>query len=138
MCGIVSYFGNAPDTITRLLTGMSAIIYRAPDSTGIGMFGNLDHPMTLRKTLGSVSGLTGVMLESPFYENPDALVVTLGTGKPSDLTDLQDRLLDLEGLSKTERPAFSSETGPWPSVRDLVSGSLGTSIGLLVCNERYI
>ncbi len=122
MCGIVSYFGNAPDTITRLLTGMSAIIYRAPDSTGIGMFGNLDHPVVLRKTLGSVSGLIGVMLESPFYENPEALTMTLGTGKPSDLTDLQDGLLDLEGLSKTERPAFPAETGSWPSVKDLVSG----------------
>ena len=35
MCGIVAYFGGAGNNLTRVLTGMSAIIYRAPDSTGV-------------------------------------------------------------------------------------------------------
>ena len=36
MCGIVVYFGGAGNDLTRVLTAMSAIIYRAPDSTEIG------------------------------------------------------------------------------------------------------
>ena len=54
MCGIVAYFGGAGNPLTRILTGMSAIIYRAPDSTGIGLFGDDREPIRLRKSLGSV------------------------------------------------------------------------------------
>ncbi len=32
MCGIVAYFGGAGNHLTRVLTGMSAIIYRAPNN----------------------------------------------------------------------------------------------------------
>ncbi len=39
MCGIVVYYGDAQNRLTRILTGMWAIIYRAPDSTGIGLVG---------------------------------------------------------------------------------------------------
>ena len=45
MCGIVGYFGGAGNNLTRVLTGMSAIIYRAPDSTGLAMFGDESEPV---------------------------------------------------------------------------------------------
>ncbi|MFO8083944.1 MAG: hypothetical protein R6U27_06460, partial [Desulfobacterales bacterium] len=54
MCGIVGYFGRAANSLTRVLTAMSAIIYRAPDSTGIGVFGDENEPLRTRKTVGSV------------------------------------------------------------------------------------
>ncbi|MFH1154907.1 MAG: SIS domain-containing protein [Pseudomonadota bacterium] len=125
MCGIVSYFGNQPDTIARLMTGMSAIVYRAPDSTGIGMFGTMDHPMVLRKTLGSVAGLARVMRESPFHENPEGLLMTLGLRESTDLTALQKTLLELENLPGNPGSFSGSDTGQWMSIQDLVTGKGG-------------
>ena len=57
MCGIVGYFGGAGNNLTRVLTGMSAIIYRAPDSTGLAMFGDENEPVKTIKAIGSVEKL---------------------------------------------------------------------------------
>jgi glucosamine 6-phosphate synthetase-like amidotransferase/phosphosugar isomerase protein len=54
MCGIVADFGDAGNNFTRVLTGMSAIIYKAPDNTGVTMFGDDNEPVRLRKAVGSV------------------------------------------------------------------------------------
>ncbi|MCP3952223.1 MAG: hypothetical protein GY697_08415, partial [Desulfobacterales bacterium] len=67
MCGIVGYFGGAGNSLTRLLTAMSAIIYRAPDSTGIGVFGDDHEPIRIRKSLGSVVQLLDVLRTEAVY-----------------------------------------------------------------------
>jgi glucosamine 6-phosphate synthetase-like amidotransferase/phosphosugar isomerase protein len=54
MCRIVAYFGGAGNNLTRVLAGMSAIIYRAPDSTGVGVFGDDGEPIRTRKSIGSI------------------------------------------------------------------------------------
>ncbi len=69
MCGIVGYFGDAENNLTRLLTGMSAIIYRAPDSTGIGFFGDDTEPLRARRTIGSVAKLSETLLTEAVYPN---------------------------------------------------------------------
>lgn len=56
MCGIVAYFGGAGNNLTRVLTAMSAMIYRAPDSTGVGFFGDdmeLDYVEKMIKLVNS-------------------------------------------------------------------------------------
>ena len=55
MCGIVAYFGGAGNNLTRVMTGMSAIIYRAPDSTGVAIFGDDIEPVRTRKAVGIIS-----------------------------------------------------------------------------------
>ena len=77
MCGIVCYFGGAANSLTRLLTAMSAIIYRAPDSTGIGLFGDEQEPVRLRKSLGSVSQLSRALLNAAAYPNQSAKLMDL-------------------------------------------------------------
>ncbi|MEJ2723999.1 MAG: SIS domain-containing protein [Deltaproteobacteria bacterium] len=98
MCGIVGYFGRAGNNLTRVLTAMSAIIYRAPDSTGIGVFGNDVEPIRTRKSLGSVYQLVDVLLRTPFYANPaeDLNLFELNDGTP--LHERQRKLLAFEGL----------------------------------------
>jgi glucosamine 6-phosphate synthetase-like amidotransferase/phosphosugar isomerase protein len=55
MCGIVGYFGSTGNNLTRPLTAMSAIVYRAPDSSGIGFFGDDAESIRIVKALGPVS-----------------------------------------------------------------------------------
>lgn len=69
MCGIVVYFGGAGNDLTRVLTAMSAIIYRAPDSTGIGLFGDELEPVRTRKSLGSLSAFSKTLLKAAVYPN---------------------------------------------------------------------
>ena len=98
MCGIVGYFGRAGNNLTRVLTAMSAIIYRAPDSTGIGVFGNDVEPVRTRKSLGSVYQLVDVLLRTPFYANQadDFTFFDLNNGMP--LHERQRKLLTFEDL----------------------------------------
>jgi glucosamine 6-phosphate synthetase-like amidotransferase/phosphosugar isomerase protein len=49
MCGIVGYFGSSPNGLVHVLGGMSAILYRAPDSTGAAWFGDERETIRLRK-----------------------------------------------------------------------------------------
>ena len=52
MCGIVAYFGGAGNNLTRILTAMSAIIYRAPDSTGVGFPGDDANSIRIHQQIG--------------------------------------------------------------------------------------
>jgi len=100
MCGIVAYFGGAGNNLTRVLTGMSAIIYRAPDSTGVGVFGDDGEPIRTRKSLGSVISLIEVIHNNTVYPNPESRLLsflTTGTNK-ADLIEQQRRILEFEGL----------------------------------------
>lgn len=99
MCGIVCYFGGAPNSLTRLLTAMSAIIYRAPDSTGIGLFGDEQEPVRLRKSLGSVSQLSSALLNAAAYPNQSEKLMNLWMSpeKLFSLREYQRRLLEFQG-----------------------------------------
>jgi glucosamine 6-phosphate synthetase-like amidotransferase/phosphosugar isomerase protein len=100
MCGIVGYFGRAANSLTRVLTAMSAIIYRAPDSTGIGIFGDENEPVRARKTTGSVIQLVDVLLKNPLYPNfPQELMGFMDSmADKSYLEERQLRLLIFENL----------------------------------------
>lgn len=64
MCGIVGYFGLSPRGINAIVTGMSAIKYRAPDSTGIGWFGDDNEPIRVRRCIGPIDNLIEPLLRS--------------------------------------------------------------------------
>ncbi len=99
MCGIVVYFGGAGNDLTRILTAMSAIIYRAPDSTGIGLFGDELEPMRTRRSLGSVAALSRELLNSAAYPNqPEKLAGIWGKADTDDISrgELQRRILTFE------------------------------------------
>ncbi len=100
MCGIVAYFGGAGNNITRVLTGMSAIIYRAPDSTGIGLFGDDHEPIRLRKSLGSVVQLLDLLRTEAVYARSESFLYhKLAPDTVShDLQHQQQNLLAYEGF----------------------------------------
>jgi len=116
MCGIVGYFGGAGNSLTRLLTGMSAIIYRAPDSTGIGVFGDDREPIRLRKSLGSVVQLLNVLQSEAVYTRPESLLsqVLVPDARKDGPKRQQQCLLDFEGFdheldeSKADIPDFDA------------------------------
>ena len=112
MCGIVAYFGGAGNHLTRILTGMSAIIYRAPDSTGIGLFGDDREPIRLRRSLGSVVQLLDALRDETVYTHPETLLRRVLTPKvdESDLKRQQQRLLHFEGFAP--QPAESQAAAP--------------------------
>ena len=85
MCEIVGYFGGAGNNLTRVLTAMSALIYRAPDSTGIGIFGDDREPLRARKALGSVAQLIEVLIHNPIYPNPFEDVLSLWSSGPAEV-----------------------------------------------------
>ncbi|MFO8084300.1 MAG: hypothetical protein R6U27_08285 [Desulfobacterales bacterium] len=86
--------------MTRVLTAMSAIIYRAPDSTGIGVFGDENEPLRTRKTVGSVIQLVEVLLKNPLYPNLSQELIEFfdSMADKSYLEDRQLRLLIFENL----------------------------------------
>jgi hypothetical protein len=100
MCGIVAYFGGAGNNLTRVLAGMSAIIYRAPDSTGVGVFGDDGEPIRTRKSLGSVISLIEVIHNNTVYPNPESRLLSFLTTEThkADLIEQQRRILKFEGL----------------------------------------
>ncbi|MDJ0889414.1 MAG: hypothetical protein QNI89_19095, partial [Desulfobacterales bacterium] len=112
MCGIVAYFGGAGNHLTRVLTGMSAIIYRAPDSTGIGLFGDDREPIRLRRSLGSVVQLLEVLRDETVYARPEALLhqVLDPDAEGNELRRRQQRLLRFEGFHA--KPAESQAVVP--------------------------
>ena len=77
---------------------MSAIIYRAPDSTGVGVFGNDVEPVRARKSLGSVYQLVDVLLRKPFYTNPVQDFISFHVDDGTPLHERQRKLLAFEGL----------------------------------------
>ncbi len=105
MCGIVGYFGGAGNSLTRLLAGMSAIIYRAPDSTGVGLFGDDREPIRLRKSLGSVVQLIDALRTEPVHPRPETFMnhILAPDADGEKRTRLQRRLLDFEGFNASPR-----------------------------------
>lgn len=125
MCGIVAYFGSAPDSIARMITGMSAIIYRAPDSTGMGMFGNISNSIIQRKNLGSVAGMFEVLLKTPFNENYNREILNLWQTSTMTRAGMQKKLIEHEGLSTDIFNKCLSGDLAYPLIEEIVSGSSG-------------
>ncbi|MCP3880170.1 MAG: hypothetical protein GY701_17535, partial [Sulfitobacter sp.] len=86
---------------------MSAIIYRAPDSTGIGVFGDDHEPIRIRKSLGSVVQLLDVLRTEAVYTRPEALLHHMLAPDADDQDKLrqQQRLLAFEGFDSQPDPA---------------------------------
>jgi len=122
MCGIVAYFGGAGNNLTRILNAMSAIIYRAPDSTGVGFLGDDVNPLRIRKSLGSVASLIPVLLDHPAYPNPtaDLLAVFTPEAGGASARDFQQRLLHFEGFAPDIFDTLIHGKQPYPSFDDLV------------------
>jgi len=122
MCGIVAYFGGAGNNLTRILTAMSAIIYRAPDSTGVGFLGDDVSPIRVRKSLGSVARLIPVLIDDPAYPNPTAELLSIFNAEKGGASaqDLQRRLLDFEGFPPSVFNALLHGRQSCPSFDDLV------------------
>jgi len=115
MCGIVAYFGGAGNNLTRVLTGMSAIIYRAPDSTGVALFGNENEPITTRKAVGSVEKLVEELIDNSAYRNDaNSLLSVLSDG---DMSAHQQRLITFEGFPP---PSPTEGETVWPCYDNLV------------------
>jgi glucosamine 6-phosphate synthetase-like amidotransferase/phosphosugar isomerase protein len=122
MCGIVAYFGGAGNNLTRILTAMSEIIYRAPDSTGVGFLGDDTNPLRAVKSLGSVANLIPILLSQPAYPNPTAdllTVFTAGSDGASTMA-LQRSLLEFEGFALDVFDAHLQGQQSYPSFDDLV------------------
>ena len=130
MCGVVTYFGNSPDPISRIVTGMSAIIYRAPDSTGIGTFGSLSESMIMRKTLGSVSGMIPVLLKSPCFTNPDKAVFSLFSEALMTTLEMQKRLIDYEHLSTEIYTSLVNGELLYPTMHEMVTGNCDVRVNI--------
>lgn len=101
MCGIVGYFGSAGNNLARVLTGMAAITYRAPDSTGIGLAGDDREPVRTLKSLGDTAALLDKLHRNGLYPNSENQILTVCHGGVSEAEaqTLQHRLLDFESLA---------------------------------------
>ncbi|MBW2200152.1 MAG: hypothetical protein JRF71_04870 [Deltaproteobacteria bacterium] len=122
MCGIVGYFGGAGNNLTRVLTGMSAIIYRAPDSTGLAMFGDESEPIRTRRSIGSVERLVEELLVNGAYQNYENGLISVwsdGTDVKSML-EHQRRLIAFEGLPLDLFESATKSESPYPTYDDLV------------------
>jgi glucosamine 6-phosphate synthetase-like amidotransferase/phosphosugar isomerase protein len=122
MCGIVTYFGGAGNNLTRILTAMSAIIYRAPDSTGIGFFGDDAASLRVRRSLGSVADLIPVLLDDPAYPNRAAeqLAILAPEPDPDGADGQQRRLMAFEGFALDLLEDLRRGRQALPSFDDLV------------------
>jgi len=122
MCGIVAYFGGAGNNMTRVLTGMSALIYRAPDSTGVGFFGDDREPIRVRRSIGSVTQLIEVLIREAAYTNPEGELISLWTSESDEMPyqERQRQLLDFEGLSMEIYESILQGTLKYPSFDELV------------------
>ncbi|ROQ92148.1 SIS domain-containing protein [Desulfosoma caldarium] len=128
MCGIVCYFGRAENSLTRILAGMSAIIYRAPDSTGVGVFGNDRESMVAVKSVGDLTALINALVERPLRSNPAEIVLhdllPCPPESPMPYREFQRRLLAFEALPVD--PLSASEEGDRkpPTFRELLQHSI--------------
>ena len=103
------YYGDAENRLTRIITGMWAIIYRAPDSTGIGLLGNDLEPLRIRRALGSVENLIDRVLVEPIFDETEirtTAALDKGTGDLTRFIALrQDALLAYEGFDTSRKTA---------------------------------
>jgi len=122
VCGIVAYFGGAGNNLTRVLTAMSAMIYRAPDSTGVGFFGDDGEPIRARKSIGSVAQLIEVLLREPAYMDPAGELISIWASESDGMPphERQRRLLDFEGLSLEVYESLLKGNLEYPSFEELV------------------
>jgi len=122
MCGIVAYFGGAGNNLTRVLTAMSAIGYRAPDSTGVAIFGNDIEPIRTRKAVGSVEKLIQELLDNGAYRNDENELLSLWANgiDYEKMLALQKRLITFEGFSLDLFETLITGKGSHPSIDDLV------------------
>ncbi len=121
MCGIVVYYGDAQNRLTRILTGMWAIIYRAPDSTGIGLAGSDLEPLKIRRALGSVENLIDRLMTDPVFEETDlqagAFIEPDPTCQAGYIDRFQKRLLSHEGFTFQETASYPT----WSQMTDVQS-----------------
>ncbi len=123
MCGIVVYCGQAENPLTRILTGMWSIIYRAPDSTGVGMFGDELEPVRTRKALGSVVDLVHGLNRHPLTGRTGAELVSCFVSSDSGVAGIvegQRRLLQFEGFSPDEARQGQDGEGVYPTWSELL------------------
>ncbi len=103
MCGIVGYFGDNANGLTRVLGAMASILYRAPDSTGAAWFGDEREPLRVRKSVGALSRFVETQLKPGVHPGEAEILVPLWTANkpPVDRHELQNALLRWEGLPGT-------------------------------------
>lgn len=106
MCGIVAYFGAAGNNLARVLTGMAAITYRAPDSTGIGLFGDDRRPIRTLKSLGDTTALLLKLHRTGLFPVTEHRILGACHGEISAAKagELQNRLLKFESLDASPAP----------------------------------
>ncbi len=135
MCGIVVYCGQAENPLTRILTGMWSIIYRAPDSTGVGMFGDELEPIRTRKAVGSVVDLVQSLNANPLTERTGAELVSCFFSPDAgteEILDGQRRLLQFEGFPLDHSQSCrqgQKEPPTWSELQDFGQG-LGIQPGM--------
>ena len=122
MCGIVGYFGGAGNNLTRVLTGMSAIIYRAPDSTGLAMFGDESEPVKTIKAVGSVEKLVEELLDNAAYQNYENGLISVWSDGTDEkrMLEHQKRLITFEDLPFDLFETATKGEAPYPTYEDLV------------------
>jgi len=122
MCGIVAYFGGTGNNLTRVMTGMSAISYRAPDSTGIAIFGDDSEPVRTRKAVGPVENLIEELIDNGAYLNYENQLTSIWSDRieHEKMLYLQKRLITFEGLSTDLYETMTTGKTPYPSFDDLV------------------
>jgi len=101
MCGIIGYFGDSANGLTRILGAMASILYRAPDSTGAAWFGDEREPLRVRKTVGALSRFVETQLSEGTHPGEAEILARLCTdaGAPPDRRALQRALLRWEGFA---------------------------------------
>ncbi len=118
MCGIVVYYGDAQNRLTRILTGMWAIVYRAPDSTGIGLQGSELEPIKIRRELGSVENLIDHLMRHPVFEDGDLQAAALMDDDKGNhaglMARVQKKLLAYEGFFPKKPASFPT----WSQMTD--------------------
>lgn len=118
MCGIVVYYGDAQNRLTRILSGMWAIVYRAPDSTGIGLPGSDLEPIKIRRAMGSVENLIDHLMIHPVFEEGDlqaAAFMDDDKGNHAGLVArVQKKLIAYEGFSPKAKASFPT----WSQLTD--------------------
>jgi glucosamine 6-phosphate synthetase-like amidotransferase/phosphosugar isomerase protein len=132
MCGIVAYFGGAGNNLTRVLSGMSAIAYRAPDSTGVGVFGDDGEPIRTRKSLGSVTSLLEVIHNNALYPSPESQLLSFLSTETQkvNLGEQQRRFLEFEGLPLDIFESIHRGKVSYPTFDELVKMNVENPIRL--------
>ncbi len=138
MCGIIVYYGEAENRISRLLNGMWAIVYRAPDSTGLGLIGSDLETMKIRRELGSFDPLMDRLIDSPVFDEGELRLISVLDDKYQDYPDFirenQKKLLhyegffhDLEGSAKTGATSYPrwSELYDTEKILEIAPGTPG-------------